>query len=122
MQAVYKNCRALRNATRSATKSTGGTEADGSRSRMYCGRSSFLRGAWCYRKSPLEQMQRRARDKLADLHIPGFLAGFLTRGILKLERWRSRDTLNAPARIEMFIHERRLRAGSESRGGTAESP
>ena len=88
MQAAYKNCQSCGMPLK-RDEEHGGTEADGSRSRMYCSHC-YRQGRFVLPDITLEQMQRRARDKLTELHIPGFLAGFLTRGIPKLERWRSR--------------------------------
>jgi hypothetical protein len=64
----------------------GGTEADGSTSKMYC--------AYCYEhgkfKHPdwsVEQMQNFVKGKMKEMGFPGFLAGFFTKGIPKLKRW-----------------------------------
>jgi hypothetical protein len=40
----------------------------------------------------VEQMQQRVRDKLREIGFPGFLAGFFTRRIPKLERWNISKT------------------------------
>jgi len=65
----------------------GGTEADGSKSRMYC--------SYCYREGlfvkpdwTVVQMQEYVRKKLGEYGIPAMLAGLLTKGIPKLERWK----------------------------------
>ena len=66
----------------------GGTEADGSKSGMYC--------SYCYEngefKQPdinAEQMQQFVKGKLKEMGFPGFIAGFFTKGIPKLERWKN---------------------------------
>jgi hypothetical protein len=65
----------------------GGTDADGSKSAKYCSHC-YQRGRFVMPDLTVEQMQARVRDKLREFHVPGFLAGFLTRDIPKLERWR----------------------------------
>lgn len=65
----------------------GGTNADGSKSTMYC--------SLCYEngefKNPdwtAEQMQSFVKNKLKDMGFPGFIAGFFSMGIPKLKRWK----------------------------------
>jgi len=65
----------------------GGTNADGSRSTMYCSHC-YVAGEFTMPDLTVEQMQSRVRAKLKEFHIPGFMAGFLTRGNPRLERWR----------------------------------
>jgi len=67
----------------------GGTEADGSKSPKYC--------SLCYTDGKFNRpdidtpgkMQVLVKQKMREMGIPGFLAGFFTRGIPKLERWRT---------------------------------
>ena len=82
----YRNCQSCGMPLRRDAEG-GGTEADGSRSAKYCSHC-YLRGRFVLPDITVEQMQARARQKLRELRIPGFLAGFLTRDIPKLERWR----------------------------------
>ena len=65
----------------------GGTEADGSRSKMYC---SKCYDAVRFRNPDMkvEEMQAFVKNKLKEFGFPGFLAGMFTKGIPKLERWR----------------------------------
>lgn len=65
----------------------GGTNADGSKSTMYC--------SYCYKDGKFVQpdwtaadMQAYAAKKLEQYGIPGFMAKLLTKGIPKLERWK----------------------------------
>jgi len=67
----------------------GGTEADGSISKKYC--------AYCYEngqfKQPninAQQMQVFVKDKMKEMGFPGFIAGFLSKGIPKLDRWKNK--------------------------------
>jgi len=65
----------------------GGTNADGTRSGMYCSHC-FREGRFTTPDMTAEQMQALVKGKLKQLGFPGFLAGLLTRGIPRLERWR----------------------------------
>jgi hypothetical protein len=64
----------------------GGTEADGSKSPMYC--------SYCYENGKFtmdctaEEMQAFCKEKLVEMKFPKFFAWFFTRGIPKLERWK----------------------------------
>jgi hypothetical protein len=64
----------------------GGSHANGSKSEKFC--------SYCYQKGAFTQpdftsadMQRFCKDKMKEMGFPGFLAGFFTKGIPKLERW-----------------------------------
>lgn len=66
----------------------GGTNADGSKSTMYC--------SYCYEDGQFKQpdwtvadMQALVKSKLKEMGFPGFLAGWFTKGIPKLERWKN---------------------------------
>lgn len=66
----------------------GGSNADGTKSLKYC--------SYCYQDGKFtrpdfsaKQMQQLVKEKMKELGFPGFLAGFFTYGIPKLERWRS---------------------------------
>jgi hypothetical protein len=37
----------------------------------------------------VDQMKVRVKEKLREVGIPGFLAGFFTKGIPNLERWKN---------------------------------
>lgn len=65
----------------------GGTNADGTLSTMYC--------SYCYENGQFKQpnisvteMQTFCKAKMKEMGFPGFLAGFFTKGIPKLERWK----------------------------------
>ena len=66
----------------------GGTEADGSRSTMYC--------SHCYQNDSFTmpgltagEMQERVRGKMVEMGFPRFMTGLFTHGIPKLERWQA---------------------------------
>lgn len=86
MTQVYKHCQSC-SMPMSKDVNGGGTNADGSKSTMYC--------SLCYSNGTFtnpeidsaEKMQAFVKVKLKEMGIPGFLAGFFTRGIPKLKRW-----------------------------------
>ena len=65
----------------------GGTNADGSKSAMYCSHC-YQNGEFLHPDITVEQMQDRVREKLKEFGIPRFLMGMFTRRIPKLERWQ----------------------------------
>jgi hypothetical protein len=88
MQTMRKNCQSCGMPLK-RDEEHGGTEADGSRSGMYCSHC-YRQGGFVLPDLTVEQMQQRVRQKLTEFHLPGLLAGYFTRGIPKLERWRAR--------------------------------
>lgn len=66
----------------------GGTNKDGSKSALYCSKC-YVNGEF---QNPeidtAEKMQHFVKGKLKSMGFPGFIAGFFTKGIPKLERWR----------------------------------
>ena len=66
----------------------GGTNADGTRSAMYCSHC-WQQGRFTRPNISVAQMQQLVKDKLRQFGFPGFVAGFFTRGIPRLERWKS---------------------------------
>ena len=65
----------------------GGTNADGSKSIMYCSKC-YQVGQFAKPEMTVGQMQELVKSKLKEMGFPGFLAGWFTKGIPKLERWR----------------------------------
>ena len=66
----------------------GGTNADGSKSTMYCSHC-YQKGEFTMPGASVEQMQAKVRDKLIEFGFPRFLTGIFTKRIPKLERWRT---------------------------------
>lgn len=64
----------------------GGTNADGSKSQMYCSHC-YEAGRFTLPDITVEQMQQRVKRKMKEMGFPGILAGLFTRRIPKLERW-----------------------------------
>jgi hypothetical protein len=65
----------------------GGTNIDGSLSTTYCSHC-YQNGKFTLPELTVDQMKERVKGKMKELGFPGFLAGFLTKGIPKLERWK----------------------------------
>ena len=82
----YKNCQSCGMPLKKDPKG-GGKNKDGSISNIYC--------SYCYDKGTFlqpditaKQMQEFVKYKLKEMGFPGFLAGFFTKNIPKLERWK----------------------------------
>ena len=65
-----------------------GTNSDGSKSLMYCS-YCYENGQFTEPNITLPQMREKVKDILKKMGFPGFLAGFFTMGIPKLERWKN---------------------------------
>lgn len=84
--AHYKHCQSC-GMPLSRDKTGGGTERDGSRSIMYCG-NCYRNGAYTLPNLTAGEMIERVKGKMKEMGFPGFLTGFFTRRIPKLERWK----------------------------------
>lgn len=67
----------------------GGTNADGTLSTMYCSKC-YENGAFIAPDITAAEMQQFVKGKLKEFGFPGFIAGFFTKGIPKLERWKNK--------------------------------
>lgn len=81
----YKDCQSCGMPMRKDEKG-GGTNADGSKSAMYC---SYCYEAGAFTLPPISagEMRQRVRRKLHVVGFPGVAAWFLARKIPKLARW-----------------------------------
>ena len=86
----FKNCQSCGMPLKRDQKG-GGTNADGTKSTRYCSHC-YQGGRFTLPELTAEQMQERVKGKLKEFGLPGFLAGLFTRGIPKLERWKSGAT------------------------------
>ena len=82
----YKNCQSCGMPLKK-DGSVNGTNADGSKSDRFC-MHCFQHGAYTAPDMTVDQMKEKSKSIMKKMGIPGFLAGFFTRGIPKLERWR----------------------------------
>ena len=87
MASAYKNCQSC-GMPLSRDEKGGGTNADGSKSTMYCSHC-YAGGKFTLPDLTVEQMQDRVRAKLKEFGIPGPLGWFFTRKVPNLARWKS---------------------------------
>ena len=85
MDARHKNCQSC-GMPMSRDAEGGGTNADGSKSAMYCSHC-FAGGRFTSPDLTVGQMQDRVREKLREFGIPRPLGWFFTRKIPNLARW-----------------------------------
>ena len=88
MEKTYKMCQSC-GMPMSKDPAGGGTNADGTKSGMYC--------SYCYQKGSfvgdfktVREMQIFCKVKLKEMGFPGFLAGFMVSNLPRLERWKNK--------------------------------
>ncbi len=86
MQQTYKACQSC-GMPMKKDEQGGGTNADGSKSTMYCSHC-FQNGKFTLPNMTVDEMKQLVKSKLKEFGFPGFLAGFFTMNIPKLERWK----------------------------------
>jgi hypothetical protein len=86
MEKTYKNCQSCGMPLKRDPKG-GGTNSDGTISTMYCSHC-YHQGRFTMPDLTVEQMKDRVKGKLKEMGFPGFIVGFFTKGIPKLERWK----------------------------------
>jgi Putative zinc ribbon domain len=86
MKPVHKNCQSCGMPLKRDAQG-GGSNADGSKSATYCSHC-YERGQFVQPDISVQQMQAIVRRKLVEFGMPGFLTGFFTRSIPKLQRWQ----------------------------------
>jgi len=89
VEKTYKNCQSCGMPLKKDAKG-GGTNADGTTSAMYCSHC-YENGKFLQPDITAQQMQEFVVGKLKEMKFPGFLAKFFTKGIPKLERWRTQS-------------------------------
>lgn len=89
METAYKNCQSCGMPMKRDEKG-GGTNADGSKSNMYCSKC-YEAGNFKIPGMSVNEMQLLVKSKLKEFGFPGFLAGWFTKGIPKLKRWSGQD-------------------------------
>jgi hypothetical protein len=81
----YKNCQSYGMPMNKDPKN-GGTNSDGTKNLMYCS-YCYENGAFTQPDITVDEMKALVKGKMKEMGFPGFLAGFFTKGIPKLERW-----------------------------------
>ena len=87
MSTAYKNCQSCGMPLKKDPQG-GGSEADGSKSAMYCSKC-YERGKFTAPSVTMPEMQALVKNKLQEMGFPGFVAGWFTKGIPKLQRWKA---------------------------------
>jgi hypothetical protein len=72
-------------------KNGGGTEADGSKSEIYCS-LCYGDGKFYMPDVTVTEFQEFCAGQLKKQGVPGVMAWLLTRGIPKLDRWKNAST------------------------------
>jgi len=87
MEKTYKNCQSCGMPMKKDPKG-GSTNADGSKNQMYCS-YCFVNGQYKSPEMTVDEMKHLVKGKLKEMGFPGFVAGFFTKGIPRLERWKN---------------------------------
>ncbi|HSX48561.1 MAG TPA: zinc ribbon domain-containing protein [Candidatus Nanoarchaeia archaeon] len=66
----------------------GGTEGDGSKSAEYCSHC-YQSGKFTKPDMTVDQMIENVKQRMKEMHLPGFIATSFTKDIPKLKRWAS---------------------------------
>jgi len=85
MEKKHKNCQSC-GMPHSKDLQKGGTESDGTKSTMYCS-YCYTDGKFVNPDMTMDEMKVLVKGKMKEMEFPGFIAGFFTKGIPKLERW-----------------------------------
>jgi len=86
MEKIYKYCQSC-GMPMKQDPNKGGTNSDGSRSIKYCS-YCYSDGKFTQPDFTVDEMKKFCKGKMKEMGFPGFLAGFFTLGIPKLERWK----------------------------------
>ncbi len=86
MEKTYKNCQSC-DMPLEKDPAGGGTNADGSKSTMYCS-YCYQNGAFTWTDCTAPQMQEFCKKKLREMGYGRFMAWFYTSRIPMLERWK----------------------------------
>ncbi|HTE07622.1 MAG TPA: zinc ribbon domain-containing protein [Flavitalea sp.] len=87
MHQTYSNCQSCGMPLKKDVNG-GGTNADGTKSHVYCS-NCYQNGKFVQPDITVSEMKDRVRGKLKEMGFPGFVAGFFTKNIPNLERWKS---------------------------------
>lgn len=85
MNTPYKNCQSC-GMPMAKDEQGGGTEANGSKSIMYCSHC-YEAGQFTMPHLTVDGMKERVKSKLVEFGFPKFMTGLFTRNIHKLARW-----------------------------------
>lgn len=83
----YKNCQSC-GMPLAKDEMGGGTEKDGTKSGMFCSHC-YMDGEFTLPNITVDEMKERVKGIIVEFGVPKFLAGFFTRNIPNLKRWKS---------------------------------
>lgn len=86
----YKNCQSCGMPLRRDARG-GGTNADGSKSTIYCSHC-YEAGRFTVPNITAAEMQKRVKAKLKEVGVPKIASWFFTRNIPRLARWRESES------------------------------
>jgi hypothetical protein len=86
MEQTYKNCQSCGMPMKRDPEG-GGTNADGSRSGKYCSKC-YSNGSFKNPNITATEMQALVKGKLKEIGFPGFIAGWFSKSVPRLERWK----------------------------------
>ena len=88
MEKKYKNCQSCGMPLKKDPNGSG-TNYDGTPSNMYCS-YCYENGQFTQPDFTAEQMQDFVKGKMKEMGFPGFMAGFFSKGIPRLARWKNK--------------------------------
>ena len=89
---TYKNCQSCGMPFKRDPEK-GGTNVDGSKNTKYCSRCYVSGNFTNPQINTAAQMQVFVKDKIKSMGFPGFIAGFMVKGIPSLERWKNKKVV-----------------------------
>ncbi len=108
MEKTYKNCQSC-GMPLNKDKAGGGTNADGSKSNMYCSHC-YHQGEFTQSQLTVGQMQDLVKGKLKQMGFPGFLAAFF------YKRYSETGALENLSGIKIFPSQKRIVRNRRRRG------
>ncbi|MCF8368822.1 MAG: zinc ribbon domain-containing protein [Bacteroidales bacterium] len=84
---TYKNCQSC-GMPLNKDSNKGGTETDGTKTEKFCSHC-YDKGKFTRPEITADEMKALVKGQLKKMGFPGFIAGFFTKNIPKLERWKN---------------------------------
>ncbi len=88
METSYKNCQSCGMPLKRDEKG-GGTNADGSKSKMYCS-YCYEKGAFIFKGGNVNEFQEFCKNKMIEGGHSRFTSWLFTRGMKRLDRWKNK--------------------------------
>ena len=88
MEISYKNCQSCGMPLKRDEKG-GGSNADGSKSKMYCS-YCYEKGEFIYKGGNVNEFQEFCKNKMMEGGHSKFTSWLFTRGMKRLDRWKNK--------------------------------